>query len=416
MAKIITTTQDKLLERTTNLENTKQNAEDNDDLNTDDRSIVGAINEVLKLANDGGTATTNLEKRVTAVEIINKAQDGAISTAQTKANDAYNLAAGRKQGYVFESLSEMTTSLKTADKNTYKVGDNLYIKATGVPDYWVSGTLSTNTGTYGFYEISLLETEKVDLSGYSEKEYTVSDVTFDSSKVTLSYLDGSTREVSTDNVFLEHGMTLETTDNLVVVGADPQSVKEVSRQDLKIIANSDTTQTTDTIPVYTGSGYKIKSSTHKIRKSDTILSTATNNVDIPTTEAARRLIENATSSIWSAIKDLQADDVSLFKVTSDGTFADRFASNETYYGYDDELLIYIEFTDEDILLTRDSFSSKKISNVVGEASPRTFTGHYSDGKTLYKLYLILLIEDSAGDGKWSWKVFASKIEEYATIE
>lgn len=45
-------------------------------------------------------------------------------------------------------------------KNKYdKVGDNLYIKDIDVPDYWISAVLETNTGTYGYYEISRLETQ-----------------------------------------------------------------------------------------------------------------------------------------------------------------------------------------------------------------------------------------------------------------
>ena len=63
----------------------------------------------------------------------------------------------------------MTSSLKTADNKTYKLGDDLYIKDKGVPDYWVSKVLETNTGTYGYYEISEHES-KTDLSGYQTKE------------------------------------------------------------------------------------------------------------------------------------------------------------------------------------------------------------------------------------------------------
>lgn len=93
----------------------------------------------------------------------------AVTAAQNKANDAYNLASGRAKATSFEMLDAMTSALKAAAKTDYKVGDNLYIKAKGTPDYWVSGVLETNTGTYGYFEISELETEKVDLSGYQTK-------------------------------------------------------------------------------------------------------------------------------------------------------------------------------------------------------------------------------------------------------
>lgn len=93
----------------------------------------------------------------------------AVSAAQTKADSAYALAEGRSRGISFDTVAAMTTALKGAAKTDYKVGDNLLIKAKDVPDYWVSGVLDTNTGTYGFFEIAELETEKVDLSGYQEK-------------------------------------------------------------------------------------------------------------------------------------------------------------------------------------------------------------------------------------------------------
>ena len=93
----------------------------------------------------------------------------AVGNAQKKADDAYNLAAGRVKGTSFETVAAMTTALKAAAKTDYKVGDNIYIKAKGTPDYWVSGVLDANTGVYGYFEISELETEKVDLSGYQIK-------------------------------------------------------------------------------------------------------------------------------------------------------------------------------------------------------------------------------------------------------
>lgn len=93
----------------------------------------------------------------------------AVSAAQTKADSAYALAEGRSRGVSFDTVAAMTTALKGAAKTDYKVGDNLLIKAKDVPDYWVSAVLDTNTGVYGYFEISELETAKVDLSGYQTK-------------------------------------------------------------------------------------------------------------------------------------------------------------------------------------------------------------------------------------------------------
>lgn len=92
-----------------------------------------------------------------------------ITKAQNRADAAYSLAQGRSRGVSFDTISSMKETLKSASNSEYKVGDQLFIKATNVPDYWISGVLSTNTGETGYYEISELETQKVDLSNYATK-------------------------------------------------------------------------------------------------------------------------------------------------------------------------------------------------------------------------------------------------------
>ena len=59
--------------------------------------------------------------------------------------------------------------MKAASNSAYKVGDHILIKATNTPDYWISAILTSNTGDYGYYELTALETPKVDLSGYQTK-------------------------------------------------------------------------------------------------------------------------------------------------------------------------------------------------------------------------------------------------------
>ncbi|HEY8390095.1 MAG TPA: hypothetical protein VIL26_04000 [Clostridia bacterium] len=113
---------------------------------------------------------------------------GLVSNAQGKADSAYAIAEGRQKAGVFETVSNMTTVLKTADSTAYKVGDNLYIKDIDVPDYWISAVLETNTGTYGYYEISRLETAKVDLTDYQ----TITDSAFSTTDKTVS---GAVNEV-----------------------------------------------------------------------------------------------------------------------------------------------------------------------------------------------------------------------------
>lgn len=93
-----------------------------------------------------------------------------ITKAQNRADAAYSLAQGRSRGVSFETVASMKEALKSASNSEYKVGDQLFIKEVNVPDYWISGVLSTNTGETGYYEIAELETQKVDLSNYATKE------------------------------------------------------------------------------------------------------------------------------------------------------------------------------------------------------------------------------------------------------
>lgn len=112
-----------------------------------------------------GTNKTNIEKTNKQVETNIQ----HISNAQSIANEALNIAKGRTRTKVFDTFGDMTNYLKSASKEEFKLGDNLLIKATNVPDYWISNILENNSGVYGYYEISILETQKVDLSNYYNK-------------------------------------------------------------------------------------------------------------------------------------------------------------------------------------------------------------------------------------------------------
>ena len=93
----------------------------------------------------------------------------SITTAQNTANEAKSIAEGRARAISFDTVAAMTTALNSATKTDYKVGDNLFIKALNVPDYWISKVNDSKSGDYGYFEISPLETQSVDLTGYQTK-------------------------------------------------------------------------------------------------------------------------------------------------------------------------------------------------------------------------------------------------------
>ena len=107
---------------------------------------------------------------IKAVADIIKAEVGVNSTElqamlNTKADKTYVkevefIAKGRASGYVFDTQEDMEVWLKNAENiNKLKLGDNLYIRATKVPDYWWDGSAPQQ-----------LETQKVDLAEYVKKE------------------------------------------------------------------------------------------------------------------------------------------------------------------------------------------------------------------------------------------------------
>lgn len=70
------------------------------------------------------------------------------------------IAKGRATGYVFDTVTDLDEWLQDSE-NTSKLvlGDNLYIREVGVPDYWWDGTSK-----------QILETQKVDLTEYVTQE------------------------------------------------------------------------------------------------------------------------------------------------------------------------------------------------------------------------------------------------------
>lgn len=84
-----------------------------------------------------------------------------LENIQSTAKQAEVIAKGRATGYVFDTLQDLELWLQNSENVSKLVlGDNLYIRALGIPDYWWDGS-----------EKQQLETQKVDLTEYATKEY-----------------------------------------------------------------------------------------------------------------------------------------------------------------------------------------------------------------------------------------------------
>lgn len=127
---------------------------------------------ILTWTNDGGLDNPNPIKMDYSEEVseaLSKSANAETNSEQaiTKADEAVAIARGKNRAKVFSTLASMQAALANeSNKGVYQVGDNLYIIATDVPDYWVQQVLDeADPDTGYFYKVSELETQKVDLSG-----------------------------------------------------------------------------------------------------------------------------------------------------------------------------------------------------------------------------------------------------------
>ena len=100
-------------------------------------------------------------------------------------NEVDSIAKGANQALSFSNYEAMITEFNSASVEKYKIGQNIYILTLDVPDLWVSSVEDTsvtytyttdaafvsalNTNGYvqvGYYKLSALETQEVDLTDY----------------------------------------------------------------------------------------------------------------------------------------------------------------------------------------------------------------------------------------------------------
>lgn len=162
-------------------------------LTTDEKAtLVGAINEVdnhadnaTVLANNavatanGAVATANEAKTTaqTAETNANNAVDTA-NAANATADEAKAIAQGSQRAIGFATLQAAITALNGYSNTQLKVGDNVYIVETGVPDLWVAAveqnSVAYNYTTNDAFNDDLVENTLVQV-GYYKFAYLESD-------------------------------------------------------------------------------------------------------------------------------------------------------------------------------------------------------------------------------------------------
>ena len=95
------------------------------------------------------------EDKSEMLESVKSAFEPDVQAINQTAEQAINIAKGRATGYVFDTLADLETALTDEEfVDSLVLGDNLYIRATDVPDFWWDGT-----------QKQPMETEKPDFSG-----------------------------------------------------------------------------------------------------------------------------------------------------------------------------------------------------------------------------------------------------------
>ena len=121
----------------------------------------------------------------TKQDVIDNTLTTINKTIPTAINEVNSIAKGANQALSYVNYSTMITAFNNLANNVYNVGQNVMIITLQVPDLWISGIESTsqtytyttdeafttelNTNGYvqvGYYKLSALETQKVNLTNY----------------------------------------------------------------------------------------------------------------------------------------------------------------------------------------------------------------------------------------------------------
>ena len=160
-------------------------------------------NEYLSKSNNYAISKGTLENVITGKGLIDSSYhdstkqnvtDESLNTVNKNIvpaiNEVDSIAKGANQALSYGNYSTMITAFNSLTNNVYNTGQNVMIITLQVPDLWISGIESTsqtytyttdeafttelNTNGYvqvGYYKLSALETQKVDLTDYATKTY-----------------------------------------------------------------------------------------------------------------------------------------------------------------------------------------------------------------------------------------------------
>lgn len=125
------------------------------------------IAEIVNYTDNKVIGATNVQAALDILAQSKKDTESSISTintnvsnAQSRADSAYSLAGeaksiaeGASRAFVYATYTDMVNDLLSASNTKFKIGDNLLIVQTNVPDYWVS-SIGNKTTTIITHEVT----------------------------------------------------------------------------------------------------------------------------------------------------------------------------------------------------------------------------------------------------------------------
>lgn len=160
---------------------------------TNDSGYTTNTGTITSVKMNGSTVATSGEANLgTVITDVSEKQNITDNTLETNSktvpgaiNEVNSIAKGANQALSFANYSAMVTEFNSLAGDEYNVGQNIMVVTLEVPDLWISGIESTSsTYTYttdeafttamatngyvqvGYYKLSALETQKVDLTNY----------------------------------------------------------------------------------------------------------------------------------------------------------------------------------------------------------------------------------------------------------
>ena len=181
---------------------------------------------------DLGTVITSHQDITSKQNVTDNTLTTTNKTIPTAINEVNSIAKGANQALSYSNYQAMVTAFNNLTSTTYNVGQNVMIVTLEVPDLWVSGVESTSSSyTYtsdsaivtalqtngyikvGYYKLSMLETQKVDLTNYVQSSqllnaiYPVGSIYMSVNNTSPATLFGGTWQQIKDTFLLACGST-----------------------------------------------------------------------------------------------------------------------------------------------------------------------------------------------------------------